>query len=205
MQKYIEARDKSEFRKFALERLKNISKKSVINKDRVVIQKLLFLLKVLKSQTILLYLPLNIESNIFKLIKKLSKKSLLYVPFMQEISFKIVRYRLPLYKKKFNILEPSKSDYEPKSIDIAIVPIIGIDKEFRRVGFGAGMYDRFFARFKNIKKVVFVQREALICKYKITDSFDIKGDYLITSDRFIKNRKGKFDNIYTRMYNFSFY
>jgi 5-formyltetrahydrofolate cyclo-ligase len=204
MQNFINASSKNEFRKISIQKLK-IASKNRLKRDKVVMQRLEFLIKKLSAKSILLYLPLKIESDISKLIIKLSKTKNLFVPFMDDVSFKMVRYRLPLYKKKFNILEPSNSNFEPKSIDIAIVPVIGIDREFKRVGFGKGMYDRFFSRFDKIKHIIFVQRSATICKNVISNSYDIRGDYLVTSDKLIKNRKGRFDNIYINMYNSNLY
>jgi 5-formyltetrahydrofolate cyclo-ligase len=100
---------------------------------------------------------------------------------MEGESFRLVKYRLPLKRKKFGIKEPKYSNkYRRKDIDIAIVPILGRDSTNRRVGFGRGMYDRFFENTKyNIKRVVFVSRLDCISKEIITNSYDIEADYII--------------------------
>ncbi len=130
----------------------------------------------------MLYIPLGMEVNLNPLIKRLRReKRLLYVPFMEGKSFRLVKYRYPLETKRFGIKEPKSSkQYRIKQIDIAIVPIVGMDATQRRVGFGKGMYDRFFEKeIKNIKKTVFVARELCYSKKKITDHYDIKADMVI--------------------------
>ena len=131
----------------------------------------------------MLYLPLQTEVNLYPLIQRLRKeKRKLYVPFMEGASFRLVKYRLPLFQKKFGIKEPKDSkQYRKKQIDIAIVPIVGVDVTHRRVGFGKGMYDRFFEKNKkNIKQVVFVARELCYAKEIVTDHYDVKADIILT-------------------------
>lgn len=131
----------------------------------------------------MLYLPLGMEVNLYPLIVRLRKEQKnLYVPFMEGASFRLVKYRLPLRKKQFGIKEPNDSkQYRKKQIDIAIVPIVGVDVTQRRVGFGKGMYDRFFEKNKkNIKQVVFVARALCYAKEIVTDDYDVKADIILT-------------------------
>jgi 5-formyltetrahydrofolate cyclo-ligase len=173
--------NKKAFRKHSIERLRYGAKRYYY-KDKKVILELYKLLKESKSKEILLYLPLGMEANIYPLIQRLRKEGVnLYVPFMEGKSFRVVKYRLPLHKKQFGIKEPNDSkQYKVKKLDIAIVPIIGIDATHRRIGFGKGMYDRYFEKnHKNIKKVVFVARELCYSQEIVTDNYDIKADILI--------------------------
>jgi 5-formyltetrahydrofolate cyclo-ligase len=150
----------------------------------IIFQKWLKIINLHKPKRILVYLPLDIEVNINYLIKYLRRFTNIdiYVPYMIGKSFVPTKYRLPLKRKKFGIKEPNISSkrYQSISLDMIIVPIVGIDKAHKRVGFGAGMYDRFFEKLKNKPIVVFTQR--VLCKTKktITSSHDIKSDYTIT-------------------------
>jgi 5-formyltetrahydrofolate cyclo-ligase len=131
----------------------------------------------------MLYVPLKAEVNMYPLIQKLRKEhKQLYVPFMEGESFRLVKYRLPLKKKQFGIKEPNDSrQYRRKNIDLAIVPIVGLDVTQRRVGFGKGMYDRFFEKnSKNIKQVIFVARKLCYSKEVVTDHYDVKADKVFT-------------------------
>ena len=152
-------------------------------KDKHIIAKLYKFIKNTKSQTIMLYIPLTIEVDIKPLIAKLRKeKKVIYTPFMEGESFRLVKYRMPLIKKRFGITEPKYSkQFRKKNIDLAIVPIVGTDITARRVGFGKGMYDRFFEKEKeNIGITVFVARELYVYSECITDKHDIKADFIIT-------------------------
>jgi len=152
-------------------------------RDKQVIAKLYNIIKSTKAQTIMLYIPLKIEVDIKPLIARLRKeKKVIYTPFMEGESFRLVKYRMPLIKKRFGITEPKYSkQFRKKNIDLAIVPIVGTDITARRVGFGKGMYDRFFEKEKeNIGITVFVARELYVCSECITNKHDIKADFTIT-------------------------
>ena len=174
---------KSSFRKASILKLKRIASKRRYVKDKKVTKMLYRHIKESRASNIMLYLPLKMEVDLYPLIKRLRReKHTLYVPFMEGTSFRLVKYRLPLRKKRFGIKEPLDSkQYRNKKIDIAIVPIVGIDVTHRRVGFGKGMYDRFFEKNKkNIKQVVFVARELCYAKEIITDNHDVKADMIFT-------------------------
>lgn len=174
---------KEVFRSQCLKRLKKASSHSAYRKDKKVLEGLYRYIIALNAKHIMLYLPLGMEVNIYPLIMRLRKeKKQLYVPFMEGASFRLVKYRLPLRQKRFGIKEPLDSkQYRIKKIDIAIVPIVGVDVTHRRVGFGKGMYDRFFEKNKkNIKQTVFVARELCYAKEIVTDHYDVKADMIFT-------------------------
>jgi 5-formyltetrahydrofolate cyclo-ligase len=104
------------------------------------------------------------------------------LPFVENETFKMVKYRLPLKKDKFKIMTPNNSKLKITKVDLAIVPILGIDKTFRRIGFGKGMYDRFFANLDNSPIKVFVQLTAIFSEEIITEKHDIQADYFISGD-----------------------
>ena len=175
---------KKEFRTHCLERLKEVSGSVTYSKDKRVLKKLYTLIVRQNAQSIMLYLPLATEVDLYPLIRRLrQEKRKLYVPFMEGKSFRLVKYRYPLEVKRFGIKEPKISkQYRKRNIDIAIVPIVGMDITRRRVGFGKGMYDRFFEKeIKNINKIVFVARELCYSKEKITNHYDIKADLVVTA------------------------
>jgi len=173
---------KEQFRKTCLKRLRRISQMNPYKKDKLVLSQLYDMIVAQKAKSVMLYLPLKTEVDVTPLLKKLRRRKIsVYVPFMEGKSFRLVKYRYPLQKKQFGIKEPKYSrQYRRKEIDIAIVPIVGVDSTYRRIGFGKGMYDRFFEKeMKNIKKVVFVARELCYAKEVITDHYDVKADHII--------------------------
>lgn len=177
----MELNHKSDFRKSCIKRLKFTSVISKYYKDKIVIKKLENFINRSKSKNILLYIPLGIEVDVKPLINKLRKDRNVYVPYMEGDSFKIVKYRLPLQKKKFGIKEPNNSFMKPQKIDLAIVPVVGVDAIGKRIGYGKGMYDRFFSRLSYKPTLVFTQ--LVLCKSDkiLSESYDIQADYIITN------------------------
>ena len=174
--------NKKQFREYCLKRLKKASLVGRYKKDKLVLERLYRVIVQSNARKIMLYLPLKTEINLYPLIKQLrQEKRELYVPFMEGKSFRVVKYRLPLSKKLFGVKEPNDSkQYRKRKIDMAIVPIVGTDATLRRVGFGKGMYDRYFEKnHKNISKVVFVARELCYSQEIVTDYYDVKADILI--------------------------
>ena len=174
---------KSDFRKSCIKRLEFTSLFLKYYKNKIIVKKLENFIKQSNSKNILLYIPLGIEVDIKPLIKSLrkTKNKNVYVPFMQGETFKIVKYRLPLHKKRFGIKEPNNSFFKAPKIDLAIVPVVGIDKLEKRIGFGKGMYDRFFDKLGYKPTMVFTQ--LILCKSEkiLSDNYDIQADYIITN------------------------
>ena len=170
------------FRQRCLQRLRHTARLGAYRKDKMVCQQLIHLMEEEHVRSVMLYLPLETEVDIYPLIGKLRQKGVqVYVPFMEGESFRLVKYRYPLRTKRFGIKEPNDSrQYKNRQIDIAVVPIVGMDATYRRVGFGKGMYDRFFEKeIKNIKKTLFVARELCYSKEIVTDHYDVKADMVI--------------------------
>ncbi|WP_458701358.1 5-formyltetrahydrofolate cyclo-ligase [Sulfurospirillum sp. 1307] len=181
---------KIEFRKEAKKRVLYFTKQNKIKRDKYVVNHLEELIKKGNFKNILLYIPLASEVDTMPLINKIRQKVNVYVPFMEGKSFKMVKFRLPLFKKKFSIREPKNSFARISKIDLAIVPVLGVDGAFRRIGFGKGMYDRFFESLKSSPLVAFVQLGECIVKEKICQSHDIRANFYITPYKII-NTKGR--------------
>jgi 5-formyltetrahydrofolate cyclo-ligase len=186
---------KATFREICLKKMKkqkhvgNIYKNYKVNQS---LQKLLkSKLKNKKGNKILFYYPLENEVDIRKTLYHFRKNNQIFLPFMEGKSFKMVPFRLPLKKKKFGIYEAGNSKRIINKIDIAIVPVLGVDKNLQRVGFGKGMYDRFFPTLKKKPFTVFVQLEPCITQQEICDSYDISADVYISLGKTISNRSYK--------------
>jgi len=177
---------KSIFRKKCLKNIKNSSQHNKLYKSYLLEKKLLRELKNTQNKSLLFYYPLSSEIDIRKTLQKLRKKNKIYLPFMEGESFKMVPFRLPLKKKKFGIFEAGNSIKKINKIDIAIVPTIGVDGSLQRIGFGKGMYDRFFARLKKKPYTIFIQEEFCYTKELICDEYDISCDLLLSPKREIR-------------------
>jgi 5-formyltetrahydrofolate cyclo-ligase len=171
---------KNIFRTDSKKKLEKFYKQGKIKRDKLVVEKLEKLIYENGYKNILLYIPLKYEVDTTKLIKRIRPKVNIFVPFMEGVSFKMVKFRLPLYRKKFNIREPKNSYARVPKIDLAIVPVLGVDGAFKRIGFGKGMYDRFFESLNSSPKVVFVQLGECFTQEFLCESHDIRADIYIT-------------------------
>jgi 5-formyltetrahydrofolate cyclo-ligase len=171
---------KSDFRADCLKRLKNANRTTKNYRDaktRAILEKIL---KKLPGNRILVFWPMEFEVDIRKSIKLLRRTKELYLPFMDGVSFKMVPLRYPLERKAFGIYEPRDSYRKYNLIDVAIVPVVGVDGSLRRVGFGKGMYDRFFPTLKTKPFTIFIQSCACRTMQNVCDDYDVQGDLLIT-------------------------
>ncbi|GLP42463.1 5-formyltetrahydrofolate cyclo-ligase [Helicobacter pylori] len=159
-------------------------------------------MKLKDYQNILLYSPLGHELDIRPLILKLRQKNKrVWLPksvkkgahFSKE-GFTIAPFRLPLRRLGW-FDEPSLSRYYKLELDCIVVPILGMDTSFRRVGFGLGMYDRslppLFKRRLKRPLIVFVSRELAIANGVLTDAHDIEADLYMNARIVMKNNRRK--------------
>lgn len=182
---------KAIFREKCLKKIKITSRHDKYYRDSIVNRKLLYKLKYLKNKKILFYYPLPFEADILKTLLLLRKKCDVFVPFMQGESFKMVPFRLPLKEKKFGIFEAGNTIRNINTIDIAIVPAVGVDGNLQRVGFGKGMYDRFFAKLKKRPYTIFIQPDFCYTKEYICDEYDVGCDLLITPKIMLAHKREK--------------
>jgi len=181
--------DKASFRKLCVKKLKAATNSSKKSKEHRLSDELESLLNDINPRSILFYLPLGFEVDLRALLQK--QKRMIrkcYVPFMVGESFKMVPYRLPLTRGDFGVSEPNITHKKIKNVDVAIVPVVGVDADARRIGFGKGMYDRFFSQLAKKPITVFVQLDECLCDEKITDYYDVQADIYITPQS-IKYRK----------------
>lgn len=171
---------KSDFRAHCLNRLKSLSPSTKKVRDATVNSQLQQVLKALAGKRILVYWPIGFEADIRKTIRLLRRTKEVYLPFMDGVSFKMVPFRHPLECKAFGIYEPRNSYRKYNLIDVAIVPVVGVDGSLRRVGFGKGMYDRFFPTLKTKPFTIFIQSCACQTTQNVCDDYDVQGDLLIT-------------------------
>ncbi|HIP54652.1 MAG TPA: 5-formyltetrahydrofolate cyclo-ligase [Sulfurimonas autotrophica] len=182
---------KNSFRQKCLQRIKKAPQHNKFYKNFLINRALFKELEYFKEKKrlkILFFYPLPYEADIRKVLQKMRKKHAVFVPFMEGESFKMVTFRLPLKKKKFGIFEAGDTIKKNNKIDIAIVPAVGVDGNMQRIGFGKGMYDRFFAKLQKKPYTIFVQPEFCHTNKVLCDSYDITCDVLITPTKIMYRR-----------------
>ena len=130
------------------------------------------------------YYPYNNEIDISKILEKFEnlnyRISLPRVGKNSEMNFFSWSTKDPLDINRYGIPEPiSKKIVYP---DILLVPLVAFDKNFNRVGYGGGFYDRYIEKIKKKKNILTIGFGYSFQKVKKipTNIYDIKLDYIVT-------------------------
>lgn len=115
----------------------------------------------------------------------LEKEKKVIVPIIQKetktLRFSYLESISELEPGTFMVPEPHKYEKpaDPKTIEVAILPVVGFDRNGNRLGYGAGYYDRFLEKYPNLVKIGI----AFACQetHNIpVEPFDAKMDYVVT-------------------------
>ena len=75
-------------------------------------------------------------------------------------------------------------DYSNEAMypSILLVPMVAFDKNFNRIGYGGGFYDRYINKVKKDKKIVTIGLAYSFQKVKKIpiNKYDIKLDFIVT-------------------------
>ncbi|MBD1164847.1 5-formyltetrahydrofolate cyclo-ligase [Pelagibacterales bacterium SAG-MED13] len=176
--------NKSEIRqKILILRKSKIYKNFSINFKRVlnILKK-----KKIKSKVVGGYYPYNYEIDGVQILKKFEKKNyqicLPKIKKNNKMDFFNWSSKDPLNINKYGIPEPVSN--ELKYPDILLVPLVAYDKDFNRIGYGGGFYDRYIQKIKKRKKVITIGLAFSYQRVKKipTNKYDIKLDYIITEE-----------------------
>lgn len=89
-----------------------------------------------------------------------------------------------LEANKWGVLEPESTRPLTENLDIILVPLLGADYSFNRLGYGKGFYDKFLQSTEALK-VGLLFDQFILSKIPI-DDFDEKLDILITEKRILR-------------------
>lgn len=153
--------DKAELREYLLEKRNSLSREEVLSASETIIKEIDALIKQNKSIVLLGFMPLGNEIDLRALYKKILagyyKENfdidiILGLPRVcgKEMRFFKIDSLDNLEKSKFGIMEPRLNSEEIIAKNAYVmVPLIGLDKEKRRLGFGGGFYDKYFGKHKD--------------------------------------------------------
>lgn len=94
----------------------------------------------------------------------------------------------PMSENRFGIEEPTGEAFLGK-IDVAVTPLLAVDRYGNRLGYGGGYYDRFFVG-KTLKKVGFCYDFQIADEVFFTP-FDVRLDAIVTEKRTIDTGEEK--------------
>ena len=131
------------------------------------------------------YYPYNYEIDVLQILEKFEKKKfIITLPKIRknsQMNFYQWSINDPLAINEFGIPEPiSKMVKHP---DVLLVPLVAFDKNFNRIGYGGGFYDRYIKKIKKKKKVLTIGFAYCFQKVKKipTNKHDIRLDFIITN------------------------
>ena len=167
-------------------KLLKIREKNYSNCNQINISPIIKILKKRKFKNKILggYYPYNYEIDIMPLVEKFQKLNysitLPKIGMNSEMNFFQWSTKDPLSINKFGIPEPISN--KTKFPDILLVPLLAFDKNFNRIGYGSGFYDRYINRLKKIKKIITIGVAYSFQKIKKipVEKYDIKLDFVIT-------------------------
>ena len=130
------------------------------------------------------YYPYNHEVNVMPLLEKFEKSnyiiSLPKIGKNSNMNFFVWSTNDPLNINEYGIPEPITN----RMIfpDVLLVPLVAYDKNFNRVGYGGGFYDRYIKRTKKIKNILTIGLAFSYQKVKKIpiEKNDVKLDFIIT-------------------------
>ena len=89
-----------------------------------------------------------------------------------------------LEKGNFEIMEPKEDCPVNNSLDLLLVPTVGISQEGVRLGYGYGFYDKFLSKNK-ITTISLTYEKQVIKKIPKSDH-DVLMDWILTEEKFLK-------------------
>ena len=139
------------------------------------------------SQKIACYFPIGSEVDTYAIMLDILKQNkCLLLP--RVVNDNLVFYNVPnlekLEKGNFGIMEPKDSCKKADKIDCVLIPTVGVSKSGIRIGYGKGYYDKFLSSTDAVKISLTYSKQ--IVKIIPSDSHDIKMNWVVTEDEYIK-------------------
>ena len=131
------------------------------------------------------YYPYNYEIDILQILEKFEKKkftiTLPKIKKNSQMDFFQWSTNDPLAINKFGIPEPTSKRI--KYPDVLLVPLVAFDKNYNRIGYGGGFYDRYISKIRNRKKILTIGFAYSFQKVKKipTNKYDINLDIIVTN------------------------
>lgn len=133
------------------------------------------------------YYPIGSEvltQNIMQELLSEGKEILLPKVVENNLEFRKIKDFNSLEKGNFDIMEPKDNCPASENLDVVLVPIIGIDRNGLRLGYGYGFYDRFLSK-NNVATIALTYAKQIIKSIPHLDN-DVKIDWVVTEDEFFK-------------------
>jgi 5-formyltetrahydrofolate cyclo-ligase len=139
------------------------------------------------AQKIGVYYPIGSEVLTQDIIQELlSNGKDVFLPKVigKKMEFRKISNFSSLEKGSFDIMEPKDDCQTDNSLDVVLVPTVGISPVGVRLGYGHGFYDKFLAEHKTA--TISLTLEKQIVKNIPKSEHDIIINWIITEDRILE-------------------
>lgn len=189
----IDKNNKSLLRKEMLLKRRGFKGQPKIQADNEIASILSELTEYKNCNHLFLYASAEEEVDTFLLFEKAKRQNKkVYFPKVtgdDSMEFIEVNNRGQLFCGYKGILEPIGDEYTKQMPEIIIVPGVAFDKEFNRMGYGKGFYDRYLAdKGKNALKIGICYDIQLLKKIPNEEN-DIQMDIIVTEKEIWKKKK----------------
>ena len=176
--------DKNETRKIVKQKRDALSADVVLSKSAIIQNKFLELITKYTYKNIFIYKSFKNEVSTEEIISSLENSKNIYLPRIVGSNMIAVQYNKEtlLEGNIFGIYEPIGTDVHLNDF-ICVLPLIAVDKQGNRIGFGKGFYDRFLEG-KNCLKIGLCY-DFQILKSISHESYDIPLNIIISEKRTI--------------------
>ena len=157
----------------------------IYNLSKKIIENLFKLDCFIFAKNIFTYISFGDEIDTSQILKIQDKK--IFVPKIINNEMYMTEYTSNyLELNKYGILEPKNYvPVMPKEDDIIIIPALAVDKNFNRLGYGGGYYDKYL-QYANGVKIVLLP-EALFVEDLPIEKYDIPVDIIVTECKICKD------------------
>ena len=185
---------KEDVRKSLLMRRRSLSEKELKQVSYEINNGLINEIQKRDLKRILVYQSIDNEPSIKETIELAWQKGIeVYIPKVvskEKIIINMLRRNSSYSENKFGIKESDDLDTVAlNEIDLAVLPLVGIDINGFRLGYGGGYYDRFFNKGSELSRKPFIIGTGYafqILEVSFAEGHDLKYDSVITEKGVLK-------------------
>jgi 5-formyltetrahydrofolate cyclo-ligase len=185
--------NKSNLRKFYLERQRNFSPEERIERSRKICGRFFLFFDLKKIRYLHCFVPIEKFGEIdtkfifekiwrdFPHVETLAPRVDFKTGKMENVS---ISRETELVKNRWHIHEPSHDLLvETEKIDLVLVPLLCFDRRGFRVGYGKGFYDKFLSRCRADCLKIGLNYFSPVEEIADVDKFDVKLDFCVTPEK----------------------
>jgi len=167
-----------------------LSRKDIMAKSAIIIEKLKKTDYYRQANNIMIYASFKNEVDTLELIEGMIREGKrVFIPLTVNetkalLVSEIIDINEDLEIGNFGVLEPKKDKeriVEPDILDLIVIPGVCFDKRGYRIGYGAGYYDRFLSKLPKIPRLSLALQLQMVDEVP-EDYYDIPVDYIITEE-----------------------